>query len=186
MRIRPASSKPPPTRSLGRILVGRLAGHPSRGKLVLPGGIIPCALGRAGITHRKREGDGATPAGRFRIVDLWMRADRVAPIRTLLRRRSIRPGDGWCDDPGVPLYNRAIRLPSPASHERLWREDALYDLVLTLDYNLRRPRRGRGSAIFFHQARADWRPTAGCVAIRPEALRRLLPRLGVGSCLVIR
>ena len=78
-----------------------------------------------------------------------------------------------------------MRLPYPASHERLWRQDHLYDVVIVLDYNLEYPVAGAGSAIFLHQARPGFLPTEGCVAIAPEAMRRLLPRLGPGTMLTV-
>ncbi len=179
-------SKHPLRRRVGRILVTPLAGARTLGKLVLPGLVIPCVLGRSGITHHKREGDGATPAGHFRILGLWARVDRMPMVHVALPRRTIRFGDGWCDDPASPAYNRPVRLPNSSSHERLWRDDGLYDVLLTLDYNLRYPRKGRGSAIFFHLARDDRAPTAGCVAIGRDAMRRLSPRLGPHSLMVIR
>ncbi len=89
----------------------------------------------------------------------------------------MRADDGWCDDPASPAYNRPVRAPFTQSHQRLWRSDHLYDVCLVLDFN-RRPRRyAGGSAIFFHLAHGDMRPTQGCIAIAPAAMRRLLPRL---------
>ncbi len=93
----------------------------------------------------------------------------VAPIRRL---------DGWCDDPGSRAYNRPIALPSPLRHERLWRDDALYDLVVDLDWNRRPARPGRGSAIFLHAARPGFAPTEGCVAVDRRFLARLIARIG--------
>jgi L,D-peptidoglycan transpeptidase YkuD (ErfK/YbiS/YcfS/YnhG family) len=165
--------------SLARIVVHRLAGAAAHRGLLRAGTVtLPCALGRTGVTHMKREGDGATPAGTLRLVSLLYRADRGPRPATLLPAEAIRPGDGWCDDPASRAYNRPVRLPFAASHEDLWRADGLYDLVVVLDWNLARPQPGRGSAIFFHLAAADLAPTAGCIAIGKEAMRRLLPHLG--------
>ena len=111
-----------------------------------------CALGRSGRSARKREGDGATPLGRFAILAVLYRPDRRRP-QTGLPVRRIGPADGWCDAPSDRNYNRAVRLPYPASHERLWRNDRLYDIVLVLDHNTRPRVRGAGSAIFMHVAR---------------------------------
>lgn len=176
----------PHRRGLDRLLVAKAAGHPTRGKLVIGALVVPCALGRSGVGYRKREGDGVTPSGRFRTVAVRLRTDRMPRIRTELPSRLIGRHDGWCDDPASPLYNRLVRLPSPMSHETLWRDDGLYDIVVMLDYNFLRPLKGRGSAIFFHLARPDWRATAGCIAIRPDAMRRLLPRLTRRTRLDIR
>ncbi|PTW63333.1 L,D-peptidoglycan transpeptidase YkuD (ErfK/YbiS/YcfS/YnhG family) [Breoghania corrubedonensis] len=156
------------------IRVRSLAAPATRGRLTFGALTVACALGRAGISYNKREGDGLTPAGCYRLIEVRYRADRVARPATRLPVRIIRPDDGWCDDPGDGRYNRAIRLPCPASHERLWREDHLYDLLVILDHN-RHPRiRGRGSAVFFHLARPGYRPTEGCVAVALDHMRRVL------------
>lgn len=160
-------------------------GQKQRGVLLWRGSRIPVALGRAGIRHDKREGDGATPAGTWRLVELRWRADRGARPATGLPNRPIRPDDGWCDDPADRRYNRPVRLPVRASHEEMWRADRLYDLVIVLDHN-QRPRKARGgSAVFLHLERPDGGPTAGCVAFRPADLARLLPHLRAGMRLTI-
>jgi L,D-peptidoglycan transpeptidase YkuD (ErfK/YbiS/YcfS/YnhG family) len=97
-----------------------------------------------------------------------------------------RPSDLWCDDAESFLYNRALRAPSRVGHERLWRDDRLYDFVGVLDYNVTPPRRGRGSAIFFHIATQDYGPTAGCVALGARDMARLAPRLARGAQLIVR
>jgi L,D-peptidoglycan transpeptidase YkuD (ErfK/YbiS/YcfS/YnhG family) len=154
------------------------AGGRSRGMLVADGVFASCAIGRSGKSTRKREGDGATPVGAFGLRALLYRPDRVARPHTSLPVTPIAPTSGWCDDPAHPAYNHPVTLPFAASHERLWRDDGLYDLVVVLDYNLTRPVPGLGSAIFLHLARADFAPTAGCVAIAVAAMRHLLPRVG--------
>jgi L,D-peptidoglycan transpeptidase YkuD (ErfK/YbiS/YcfS/YnhG family) len=100
--------------------------------------------------------------------------------------RPVSPSDGWCDDPRSALYNRRVALPCRASHEKLWRADRLYDLVIVLDYNLHPRRKNRGSAIFLHCARPDFAPTSGCIALLPDDLRRLLPRLARKAVLTVR
>src|SRR5450631_1217958 len=148
--------------------------------------VLRCALGRAGIKHAKREGDHATPAGAFRLLAGFFRADRVLRQAWPLPMRPVRPNDGWCDDPESGLYNRRVTLPCRAGHEKLWRADRLYDLVIVLDYNIRPCRKVRGSAIFLHCARPDFAPTDGCVALRPDDLRKLLPLLAKKVVLTIR
>lgn len=157
----------------------------SRGRLVGGGLDVACRIGRAGLAAGKREGDGATPRGRLCVVYGFWRPDcfRCRP-KSALPLRQLRPDDGWCDAPGHPAYNRRVRLPFSASHEALWREDGLYDLVLVLDWNYRRRRRGRGSAIFFHLAAADGRATAGCIAVRRADMIRLIDRLAPGAEIV--
>ncbi len=139
---------------------------------------IPCALGKAGIVHNKREGDGGTPAGRFRLMRLWLRADRCQRARTGLPLRRTKRRDGWCDDIRSPRYNRPVTLPFARSHEKMWRDDDLYDLVVELGCNMQPVIRGRGSAIFMHVAREGFLPTEGCIALEKRVLKRLLARIG--------
>ncbi|KZE34675.1 L,D-transpeptidase family protein [Chelatococcus daeguensis] len=157
----------------------------SRGLVVAGHVVLPCALGKGGVARLKREGDGATPLGRFALGALYLRTDKGARPRSGLPARRTRPDDGWCDAPGDRRYNRPVRLPYPASHERMWREDDVYDRVLDIRYNRGPIRPGRGSAIFMHLARPGFAPTAGCVALRRADLDRLLPRLGPRTLLVI-
>jgi L,D-peptidoglycan transpeptidase YkuD (ErfK/YbiS/YcfS/YnhG family) len=124
-----------------------------------------CAIGRGGISTAKREGDGATPAGRFAMRFVLFRPDRETPPRTRLPSRALARDDGWCDGPGDRAYNRMIRLPYPASAEDLWRDDGRYDLIVPLGYNDVSVVPGAGSAIFLHLAAPDFAPTAGCVAL---------------------
>ena len=147
---------------------------------------LSCRLGRRGIVHTKREGDLGTPAGSHHLRQAFFRQDRLARPNSGLPLRPLTPRDGWCDDPTSALYNLRVRLPVAARHENLWRADRLYDLVVTLDHNQRPRIRGHGSAIFLHVMSSAGEPTAGCVALDPSALRRLVTRLGPQTILVIR
>ncbi len=142
---------------------------------------LPCALGRGGRRVLKREGDGATPIGVWPMREVFYRPDRVARPATRLPVSPIRPYDGWCDDPRDRNYNRPVGLPYPASHEVLWRDDHLYDLVVVLGYNDIPRIRGRGSAIFMHLATLGLTPTEGCIALRESDLRKLLAVAGPGA-----
>lgn len=155
------------------------ARRPTRGVLRHGALLVPCALGRGGVRADKREGDGATPLGTFPLRRLWYRAGRLgAPVMCGLPTRAIRREDGWCDDPTSPEYNRPVTLPHAARHERLWRDDSLYDLVVELGYNDDPVVPGAGSAIFLHVARPDYGPTEGCVAVARADLLRLLSGTG--------
>ncbi len=134
-----------------------------------------CALGAGGLcaAKKKREGDGATPTGDYYLRRLLYRADRTPPPRTTLPARAIREDDGWCDDTNDPAYNRPVALPYPASHEKLWREDHVYDLIGVLSHNDNPPAPGLGSAVFIHLARPDYSPTRGCIALAEPDLRAL-------------
>lgn len=152
--------------------------EPHRGFLRCGNLTLPCALGRSGVTHLKREGDGATPAGRLRLLRLIIRPDRGLPPPSPLPRRVLRRSDGWCEDPEHGSYNRPIRLPSAAGHDAMWRSDHLYDIVGILDWNIAPRVRGCGSAIFLHLARQGYQPTAGCIALAGRDLHRLLQAAG--------
>ncbi|HWJ72732.1 MAG TPA: L,D-transpeptidase family protein [Kaistia sp.] len=152
----------------------------------MSGRSIPCAIGRSGISGSKREGDGATPVARMALVAVLWRADRGAPPKTLLPRRPIRPPDGWCDAAFDANYNRPVTRPYPKSHEAMNRDDALYDVVVVLDWNYTRRLQGRGSAIFLHLARPGLKPTEGCIAVTRADMRWLLANVGRGATVRVR
>jgi len=172
--------------SLRAIVVRARPGERARGWLRAGPRHIPVALGLSGIRADKREGDKATPRGRFRPLRVWWRADRGSRPHTPLPVRRIGPADGWCEDPADRRYNRPIRAPAGNPGDRLWREDHLYDLIVEIDHNVRPRVAGRGSAVFIHVARPGFAPTAGCVALRAPALRWLLMRLGRKTRIVIQ
>jgi L,D-peptidoglycan transpeptidase YkuD (ErfK/YbiS/YcfS/YnhG family) len=132
---------------------------------------------------RKREGDGATPIGQWRVREVLYRPDRVRRPATSLPVRAMRRHDGWCDAAADRNYNRLVRLPYPASAEPLWRQDALYDVVVVLGCNDHPRVRGRGSAIFLHVARPGYAPTEGCIALARGHVLRLLERLGARAAI---
>jgi L,D-peptidoglycan transpeptidase YkuD (ErfK/YbiS/YcfS/YnhG family) len=105
--------------------------------------------------------------------------------RTPLPARPLRPSDGWCDEPRDRNYNRFVRHPYPASAERLWRQDCLYDLIVILAHNFRPRLRGGGSAIFLHVASPGYSPTAGCVALQRNHLMALIERSSIKTVLEI-
>jgi L,D-peptidoglycan transpeptidase YkuD (ErfK/YbiS/YcfS/YnhG family) len=146
------------------------------GRFVFRGATLRCALGKGGVrpAREKREGDGATPAARMALRRVLFRADRGPPPRCAVPVEPIAPADGWCDDPAHRSYNRPVQLPFDASHEALWRDDEVYDVIGVLGWNDDPVERGRGSAIFLHLARPDFRPTEGCVALDARDLRRVL------------
>jgi L,D-peptidoglycan transpeptidase YkuD (ErfK/YbiS/YcfS/YnhG family) len=164
-----------------QLLVRSLAGRPERGILTYGSLSVPCALGRSGRRATKREGDGATPIGRFAVRRAFYRADRLRRPRTRLPLTALREDDGWCDDPKDRNYNRLVRHPYPASAEHLWRTDGLYDLVVIIGHNDRPRVRGRGSAVFIHVAGENFAPTAGCIALRLPDLKRLIAHVRSGT-----
>lgn len=155
------------------------------GFLAWPGGRVRCALGRGGGRADKREGDGATPVGCFPLREVFYRPDRGSAPATALPVKALDPNAGWCDDPAQPEYNRPVRLPFAGSHEHLWRDDALYDIVAVLGYNDDPVVPDRGSAIFLHVARGDFAPTEGCVALARDDLLRILADCRPGDRLCV-
>jgi L,D-peptidoglycan transpeptidase YkuD (ErfK/YbiS/YcfS/YnhG family) len=153
--------------------------------LVFGGRGFRCALGASGVTRSKREGDKATPAGRFPLRRVLYRPDRLAAPATALPLLPLQPQDGWCDAPDDARYNQAVVLPYAASHERLWREDHVYDVIVVLGYNDAPAVPGRGSAIFMHVARPGYAPTEGCVALSLQDLEAVLARCRPGDCIHI-
>jgi len=170
---------------LFRLHVRPLAADCARGWLTAGPLRIPCALGPAGIVRLKREGDGGTPAGCFRLLWGYYRPGRWRPRAAGVPLRPIRRDQGWCEDPKSPRYNRPVRLPAADCTDRMWRDDHLYDLTFVLDQNFSRRAKGRGSAIFFHLARPGLTPTAGCVAISSSDMRKLSPRLAKDATMAI-
>jgi L,D-peptidoglycan transpeptidase YkuD (ErfK/YbiS/YcfS/YnhG family) len=179
-------------KAIRTIHVFAMPGNRHKGVLVAGRLVLACALGRSGITHCKREGDGGTPAGWFSPRQLMYRPDAGRRPATLLPLRPIRPDDGWCDASGDRNYNRPVRRPYAASSEALWRADRLYDLVIDIGHNRSSRVQGRGSAIFLHVARQGPGRTAlaateGCIALPQAALRKLLAcmgkstRIGIGE-----
>lgn len=153
--------------------------------LLLDGRAIRAALGRTGVKAAKREGDGATPAGRFHPLRLWWRSDRLPRPRTLLPVRRIAPDDAWCEDPTDRRYNRPFRRSANEPGDRLRRGDGLYDLIVEIDHNTRPRIAGRGSAVFIHVARPGFAPTAGCIALTRSDLQRLVSRLSRKTRIII-
>jgi len=147
---------------------------------------FPVAIGRAGMTNDKREGDGATPLGVWRMMCGGYRADRRAAPGAPFAMRPVRAGDLWSDDPRAPAYNHAVRAPYGPSHERLRRGDGLYDVVIVTDWNWPDAAPGKGSAIFVHCWRGPRRPTAGCLAFRPDHLDWILARWTPRSRIILR
>lgn len=145
---------------------------------------FPVTRGRGGLTLTKREGDGATPVGVHRVTGLLYRPDRLA--RPTPWALPILPRDLWSDDPLDPCYNTQVRAPHSFSHEQLRRADRLYDIVLLTDWNWPHAKPGAGSAIFIHRWRRPGYPTAGCIAFKPEHLRKIVTRLVPGTRLTVR
>jgi L,D-peptidoglycan transpeptidase YkuD (ErfK/YbiS/YcfS/YnhG family) len=173
-------------------MTGRGGVHPPYGPMdlvVTPRGLrflgrwFPCTIGRGGVTARKKESDGATPAGVHSLIGMLYRPDRVArPTDWAL---PVGPSDLWSDDPKDRDYNLMVRAPHGFSHERLRRADPQYDLVILTDWNWPQSVPGRGSAIFIHQWRRPGAPTAGCIGLPRTALHWIAPRIRRQTRLIV-
>lgn len=148
------------------------------------GQFLPSSIGKGGLTRDKHEGDGATPIGTHRIIEMLYRPDRIP--KPAPWARAIRHGDLWSDDMGQPDYNQLVQAPYAHSHERLMRADPLYDLVLVTDWNYPDAFSGQGSAIFVHRWRKPRHPTEGCVAYHPKDLAWIASQIVPGTRLIVR
>lgn len=146
-----------------------------------------CAIGRSNLiaAEEKREGDGATPIGRWSMLRVLYRPDRIQNLETHLPLAAITAHDGWCDAPEDSSYNQQVMLPYEASHEKLWREDQLYDAIVVLSHNSDPVVPGLGSAIFLHVARDNYEPTEGCVALQRVDLLRVLRDANTDSAVLV-
>jgi L,D-peptidoglycan transpeptidase YkuD (ErfK/YbiS/YcfS/YnhG family) len=133
-----------------------------------------CALGKAGVKKKEKEGDNITPKGIFKIIRVYYRPDKIENITTLVKKKEIKMNMGWCNDPVSNFYNKEIKLPSKFKHEKLYRNDNLYDLILVLNYNINPIIKNKGSAIFMHIAKKRFQPTQGCIALKKKDLIKLL------------
>jgi L,D-peptidoglycan transpeptidase YkuD (ErfK/YbiS/YcfS/YnhG family) len=133
-----------------------------------------CALGKAGIKRKRKEGDNITPKGTFKITKIYYRPDKIKNIKTSVRKIKIKKNMGWCDDPKSKNYNKQIKLPSKFSHEKLYRKDDVYDLFLVLDYNTNPVIKNKGSAIFLHITKGSYKKTKGCIALKRGDLIQLV------------
>jgi L,D-peptidoglycan transpeptidase YkuD (ErfK/YbiS/YcfS/YnhG family) len=144
-----------------------------------------CALGKSGIGNKKMEGDNITPRGIFKIIKIYYRKDRLKKLSSKYTLIEIKKNIGWCDDPKSRKYNQPITLPNKYSHEVLYRKDNIYDLILVLNYNIRPTIKNRGSAIFIHVAKKNYKKTAGCIAIKKNDLMSLVKEINKNTKVII-
>jgi len=137
---------------------------------------LKCTLGKAGVGIKKREGDNITPKGTYKILNIYYRKDRIKKISSKLKLIAITKQMGWCDDPDSKYYNKLIKLPTEYSHERFFRKDNVYDLVLALNYNMKPIIKNKGSAIFIHVAKKN-NKTTGCIALSKVDLINLVKKI---------
>ena len=136
-----------------------------------------CALGKGGIKQKEREGDFITPKGKFKLIKIYYRSDRIKKINSTLKKIKIKKNMGWCDDVSSNYYNKQIKINKKISHEKLHRKDNVYDIIVVLNYNLNPIIRGKGSAIFLHVAKKNYNKTQGCIALKKDELLTLISKI---------
>jgi L,D-peptidoglycan transpeptidase YkuD (ErfK/YbiS/YcfS/YnhG family) len=160
------------------------------------GGPYPARLGWHGLSADRREGDGTTPAGTFRI-HATMYGNEPDP-GVAFRYRRLRCGDWWDEDPSSPTYNtfQHVRCgqspPFEVKTEGMWQTRRAYPYLAVVEFNMRPAVTGRGSGIFLHAQTG--RPTNGCISLRRDHLRRVLrwlrpsgaPHIAIGTPSLLR
>ena len=136
-----------------------------------------CALGKAGIGKKNKEGDNITPKGTYKIVKIYYRKDKIKKITSKIKLIKINKNMGWCDDPKSKFYNQEIRLPSKYSHEKFYRKDYIYDIIIVLDYNINPTLKNKGSAIFIHISKNKYIKTQGCIALKKRHIIKILDKI---------
>ena len=144
-----------------------------------------CCIGKNGLTKFKKEGDGKTPKGIFKIEHLYFRKDRIKKPITKLECFEIKKNMGWCDDIKNKKYNQLVRISKNFSHEKLFRKDKKYDLLIPIKYNFHKIIPGKGSCIFIHLT-SNYKPTAGCIALKDKDLLILLKLINKNTRIIIR
>ena len=138
---------------------------------------VKCSIGKRGIGIKQKEGDQITPKGKFKVKYILYRKDRIPNLKSKLTKLIIRKDMGWCDDPRSKFYNKLVRLPFKYNFEKLYRNNNTYDIILVLNFNLNPIRKNKGSAIFIHVARKNYKRTAGCVSVSKKDLKRIVKKI---------
>ena len=140
-----------------------------------------CAIGKRGIGFKRKEGDLITPKGNYKIKYIMYRKDRIKTIKSKIKRVVIKKNMGWCDDPRSKEYNKPIKLPSMYSCEKLYKKESIYDIIVVLNYNMHPVKKNKGSAIFIHIAKKNYKKTEGCVAVKKIHLLKIISKLKKNS-----
>ena len=140
---------------------------------------VKCALGKKGIGYKRKEGDLITPKGEYKIKYIMYRKDRVKKIKSKLKKVVIKKNMGWCNDPRSNKYNKLIKLPYNFGYEKLFRRENIYDIIVVLNYNMNPIIKNKGSAIFIHVAKKNFKKTEGCIAVKKIQLLKILKNLKI-------
>ncbi len=146
---------------------------------------VKCAVGKRGIGTKKTEGDLITPKGEYKIKSILYRKDREKKLNSKIKKNVILKNMGWCDDPKSTKYNQLINFPFKYSAEKLYRKDNIYDIIVVIEYNMKPIKKNKGSAIFLHITKQNFKRTEGCVAIKKRDLKKIILKLNKKSKLII-
>ena len=138
---------------------------------------VKCALGKRGIAFKRKEGDFVTPKGKYKIKYILYRKDRIKKIDSKIKKIAIKKNMGWCNDSKSKNYNRLIKLPSVYNFEKLFKNNNTYDILIVLDYNMNPTIKNKGSAIFIHVAKKNYKKTEGCIALKKNDLLKIIKKL---------
>ena len=141
---------------------------------------VKCSIGKRGIGSKKKEGDLITPKGKYKIKYILYRNDRVK-IQSKIKKIIIKKNMGWCDDPNSKNYNKLIRLPSACKHEKLHKKENVYDIIIVLNYNMNPVVKNKGSAIFIHVAKKNYKKTEGCIAVKKVHLLKIMKEMKINT-----
>jgi L,D-peptidoglycan transpeptidase YkuD (ErfK/YbiS/YcfS/YnhG family) len=147
------------------------------GYLIYKNFTFKCALGKNGIGQKGREGDFITPKGKYKLIKIYYRPDRIKKINSPLKKIKIKKNMGWCDDVNSKFYNKQIKINKKINYEKLYRKDNIYDIIVVLNYNLKPIIKGKGSAIFLHVAKKNYNKTKGCIALKKNELLNLVKKI---------
>ncbi len=132
-----------------------------------------CCIGKNGTTSNKIEGDKKTPKGIFSLGPVFYRKDRIKNLVTKLKKRKINKQMGWCDDVKSKNYNKLIKVNNKIGHEKLFQKKKNYDVLIPIEYNTKKTKKNKGSAIFIHLTN-NYKKTLGCIALKKNDLLILL------------
>ena len=141
--------------------------------LILDDFKFKCCVGKNGFTNHKKEGDKKTPIGLFELENLYFRKDKFPKLDSKLKKIPITKNMGWCDDVKSQKYNKLINISKKIKYEKMFRNDSSYDLLIPIKYNMSKPKKNKGSAIFLHIT-SNYKKTLGCVAVKKKDMLIIL------------
>ena len=145
---------------------------PNKNTLIINDFKLRCCVGKKGLNSNKREGDYSTPKGLFNLKRLYFRKDRISIPICKINKKIIKRDMAWCDDSNQKKYNEEIKIHNKNLKEKLYRKDHKYDYIISISHNEKKIP-GDGSAVFIHLT-DDYKPTAGCIALKKKDFEILL------------